>query len=122
MKGNGAMPMENCVILSMQHEEGHISFGDPIMLRGHNGRFITTSLDGRLEAVSRSWSEWAQWKFYGDIGASSGYVHSRDMIMLKGQRGFVNALVADGGEHVTAHGDDKANSKWQVLKVWTEKI
>lgn len=122
LQGNGADPMENCVILSMQHREGHISYGDPIMLRGHNGRFITTSLDGRLEAVSRAWTDFAQFKFYGTLGSSSGYVHSRDEVMLKGARGFVDSVSNGGAEHVTADGTDRANSKWIVQKVWTSKI
>merc|ERR1711939_678848 len=122
LQGNGANPMENCVILSMQHREGHISYGDPIMLRGHNGRFITTSLGGRLEAVSRAWTDFAQFKFYGTLGSSSGYVHSRDEVMLKGARGFVDSVSNGGAEHVTADGTDRANSKWIVQKVWTSKI
>lgn len=122
MNGNGGDPMENVIVLSPLHREGHISFGDPLTLRGHNGRFVSTSLDGRLEAVSTSFNELAQWQFYGTLGSSSGFVHSRDMIKIKGVRGFVDTVISEDNSQVTANGRDSELAKWIILKQWEQKI
>jgi len=122
MKGTGSNPMENLVILSEQHREGHISFGDVITLRAHNGRFVTAAPDGHVEAVTNDMNDNSMWTIYGTLGASSGYVHSRDRIMFRGDRGFISSKASPSGEHVRSDTNDRSEAVWTLNKVWEQTM
>jgi hypothetical protein len=122
MIGNGAGHMENVVILSQQQREGHVSYGDLIAMRGHNGRFVTAAMDGHLEAVSTDILELGVWQIYGTVGSSSGYIHSRDQVVLKGGLGFVGSTSSPDGEHVRADASDQSQAVWQITKVWENTL
>merc|ERR1712080_95253 len=121
MKGTGSNPMENLVILSEQHREGHISFGDVIALRAHNGRFVTAAPDGHVEAVTNDMNDDSMWTIYGTLGASSGYVHSRDRVMFRGDSGFISSKASPSGEHVRSDTNDRSEAVWTLKKVWEKQ-
>lgn len=66
----------------------------------------------------------SMWTIYGTLGASSGYVHSRDRVMFRGDSGFISskASPSDGGEHVRSDTNDRSEAVWTLKKVWEQTM
>jgi len=112
---------DHFAVLSNEHREGHISYGDRIILRAHNGRFVSIREDNRaMEAVSRAITEQSEFQILGAAGASTGYVHSRDMVVLKAAEGFLEAVPLGGSiRAVTApSGRRNPNVEFLMTKIW----
>lgn len=123
LRGHPTGNWDHFAVLSNEHREGHISYGDRVTLRAHNGRFVSIRTDNRaLEAVSRSIAEESVFQILGSMqGANTGYVHSRDMVVLRGAEGFLDAVPLPEGSAVRAvTGDimDPQASPFQIKKVW----
>jgi hypothetical protein len=113
---------DHFAVLSNEHREGHVSFGDRVVLRAHNGRFISIRQDNKaLEAVSRSITDQSQFQMLGTMsGASTGYVHSRDMVVLKAASGYLEAVPQGNAVRAVTGptGHYTPNSEFQLKKVW----
>merc|ERR1712072_773557 len=113
---------DHLAVLSNEHREGHISFGDRVILRAHNGRFISIRQDNKaLEDVSRSITDQSQFQMLGTMsGASTGYVHSRDMVVLKAASGYLEAVPQGNAVRAVTGptGHYTPNSEFQLKKVW----
>jgi len=116
---------DHFAILSDEHRQGHISYGDRIVLRAHNGRFVSIREDNRaVEAVSRSITEQGQFKIIGAGGTSSGYVHARDKVVLQASEGFLEAVpLGSSNRAVTApSGRYNPQTEWILQKIWDNKL
>jgi len=116
---------DHFAVLSNEHREGHVSYGDRIVLRAHNGRFVSIREDNRaLEAVSRSITEQGQFRIIGASGTSSGYVHARDKVVLQAPEGFLEAIPLGGDiRAVTAPSEHTGKqTEWILQKIWDAQL
>jgi len=112
---------DHFAVLSNEHREGHISYGDRVVFRAHNGRFVSIREDNRaMEAVSRAITDQSEFKILGAAGASTGYVHSRDMVVLQAAEGFLEAVPLGGViRAMTApSGRRNPNVEFLMTKIW----
>jgi hypothetical protein len=116
---------DHFAILSNEHRDGHVSYGDRIVLRAHNGRFVSIREDNRaVEAVSRSITEQGQFRIIGAGGTSSGYVHARDKVMLQAAEGYLEAIPLGGDiRAVTAPSEHTGpQTEWVLQKIWDNQL
>jgi hypothetical protein len=122
VRGHPQGNWDHFAVLSNEHREGHVSFGDRIVLRAHNGRFVSIRQDNQaMEAVSRAITDQSMFQILGTTsGASSGYVHSRDMVVLKGPSGYLEAVPQGDTVHAVAgpSGHYTPATEFQLKKVW----
>merc|ERR1711871_601967 len=116
----GGRPLDNWhhfAVLSALHREGVISYGDKLVLRAHNGRFVSVREDNRaLEAVSRAITDQSEFTIIGGPGFGSGYVHSGDMVALRSIRGFIDATHGETRVSIGPDGHYGPNNILQLKK------
>lgn len=122
----GGKPTDNFhhfAVLSSIHREGAVSYGDKLVLRAHNGRFVSVRQDNlALEAVSRAITDESEFTVIGAPGFGSGYVHSRDMVVLRNYQGYISSV--NGEARVSMGKDGHAGPKniFQMTKVWDSAL
>lgn len=123
IRGRPVANWAHFAVLSNEHREGHVSYGDRIVFRAHNGRFVSIRTDNEaLEAVSRAITDNCQFQIFGSsMGASTGFVHSRDMCQIRSAFGFLESTPK--GNTVRAVTSPTANHQssvtlFQIGKVW----
>jgi hypothetical protein len=122
----GGRPLDNWhhfAVLSSLHREGVISYGDKLIFRAHNGRFVSVREDNRaLEAVSRAITDQSEFTIVGGPGFGSGYVKSRDMVALRCIIGYIDSAHGETRVKMAPDGHYGPNNVFQMLKVWDSSL
>jgi hypothetical protein len=123
MGGKPADNWHHFVVLSSIHREGVISYGDKLVLRAHNGRFVSVRQDSlALEAVSRSITDESEFTLIGGPGFGSGYAHDRDMVCLRNYQGYIDSKHGETRVNMGQDGHYGPDNVLQMKKVWDSSL
>jgi len=110
------------VVLNPNNREGHITFGDLVVLRAHNGRMVRSLPNGDIQAVTEMVDSSCEFTFIGTVGHGSGIVHDQDSLAVKAIYGGLidstNVVHAKLNSNVEMNKD----SVWKIKKVWTDQF
>lgn len=100
-----------------------ISYGDKLVLRAHNGRFVSVRQDSlALEAVSRSITDESEFTLIGGPGFGSGYAHDRDMVCLRNYQGYIDSKHGETRVNMGQDGHYGPDNVLQMKKVWDSSL
>jgi|ERR1711871_17358 len=110
------------VVLNPNNREGHITFGDLVVLRAHNGRMVRALPDGHIQAITELVDSSCEFSFVGTVGHGSGVVHDQDAMAIKANYGGLidasNMLHAQ----LSSNTDMNKDTVWKIKKVWTDQF
>merc|ERR1712167_534191 len=111
------------VILNPRNEEGHITYGDLVVLRAHNGRMVRALPDASIEATTELVDDSCQFILVGAVGHSSGVVHDQDMLAIKADfGGLIDSNHDENRVRLSPYSMQTKSTMWKIKKVWTDEF
>jgi len=111
------------VILNPRNEEGHITYGDLVVLRAHNGRMVRALPDASIEATTELVDDSCQFILVGAVGHSSGIVHDQDMLAIKADfGGLIDSDHDQSRVRLSPYSMQTKSTMWKIKKVWTDEF